>query len=137
MPEKEPSQLDLPFTSWICRGDIFGAEQILYQVTSVRTRHALSTYNSLVNCILLFSLLRAQRSEELKELILCMLDKNPETRITVPEIKVNWTLILSSSVSADFVVPLVSSNETELFLLFVLGAFSGMPPREGIVLILQ
>ncbi|XP_075296178.1 calcium/calmodulin-dependent protein kinase kinase 1 [Opisthocomus hoazin] len=31
----------------------------------------------------------AQRSEELKELILCMLDKNPETRITVPEIKVH------------------------------------------------
>lgn len=56
--------------------------------------HALSTYNSLVNCIPLFSLLRAQISEELKELILRMLDKNPETRITVPEIKVNWTLIL-------------------------------------------
>ncbi|KFP86935.1 PREDICTED: calcium/calmodulin-dependent protein kinase kinase 1, partial [Apaloderma vittatum] len=31
----------------------------------------------------------AQRSEELKELILRMLDKNPETRITVPEIKVH------------------------------------------------
>lgn len=56
--------------------------------------HALSIYNSPVNCILLFSLLRAQISEELKELILRMLDKNPETRITVPEIKVNWTLIL-------------------------------------------
>uniref|UniRef100_A0A672UFV0 Calcium/calmodulin dependent protein kinase kinase 1 n=1 Tax=Strigops habroptila TaxID=2489341 RepID=A0A672UFV0_STRHB len=31
----------------------------------------------------------AQISEELKELILRMLDKNPETRITVPEIKVH------------------------------------------------
>ncbi|NXT37432.1 KKCC1 kinase, partial [Pelecanoides urinatrix] len=31
----------------------------------------------------------AQLSEELKELILRMLDKNPETRITVPEIKVH------------------------------------------------
>ncbi|GAB0198164.1 calcium/calmodulin-dependent protein kinase kinase 1 [Grus japonensis] len=31
----------------------------------------------------------AQISEELKELILHMLDKNPETRITVPEIKVH------------------------------------------------
>ncbi|NXU51278.1 KKCC1 kinase, partial [Turnix velox] len=31
----------------------------------------------------------AQISEELKELILQMLDKNPETRITVPEIKVH------------------------------------------------
>ncbi|XP_025963027.2 calcium/calmodulin-dependent protein kinase kinase 1 [Dromaius novaehollandiae] len=30
-----------------------------------------------------------QRSEELKELILRMLDKNPETRITVPEIKLH------------------------------------------------
>ncbi|NXA35409.1 KKCC1 kinase, partial [Eudromia elegans] len=30
-----------------------------------------------------------QRSEELKELILHMLDKNPETRITVPEIKLH------------------------------------------------
>lgn len=48
----------------------------------------------MVNCILLFSLLRAQISEELKELILRMLDKNPETRITVPELKVIWTLLL-------------------------------------------
>lgn len=31
-----------------------------------------------------------------------MLDKNPETRITVPEIKVNWTSILQPFVSADF-----------------------------------
>nr|XP_013814343.1 PREDICTED: calcium/calmodulin-dependent protein kinase kinase 1 [Apteryx mantelli mantelli] len=30
-----------------------------------------------------------QRSEELKELILRMLDKNPETRITVPEVKLH------------------------------------------------
>jgi len=50
---------------------------------------ALSTDSSLVNCTLLFSLLRSQISDELKELILRMLDKNPETRITVPEIKVN------------------------------------------------
>ncbi|NXW10429.1 KKCC1 kinase, partial [Fregetta grallaria] len=34
----------------------------------------------------------AQISEELKELILHMLDKNPETRITVPEIKVHLWL---------------------------------------------
>lgn len=51
--------------------------------------HALSTDSSLVNCTLLFSLLRSQISDELKELILRMLDKNPETRITVPEIKVH------------------------------------------------
>lgn len=60
--------------------------------------------------MLLFSSLRAQISDELKELILRMLDKNPETRITVPEIKVNWilileflVLILEFLVSADFV----------------------------------
>lgn len=63
---------------------------------------ALSTDSSLVNCTLLFSLLRSQISDELKELILRMLDKNPETRITVPEIKVNWALILQSFVSTDF-----------------------------------
>uniref|UniRef100_A0A8D0KWD4 Calcium/calmodulin dependent protein kinase kinase 1 n=1 Tax=Strix occidentalis caurina TaxID=311401 RepID=A0A8D0KWD4_STROC len=68
----------------------------------------------------------AQISEELKELILRMLDKNPERRITVPEIKVNWTLVLQSFVSADFVVPLVPSNEAELFLAFVLGSFSAV-----------
>lgn len=50
---------------------------------------ALGTGSSLVNCMLLFSLLRLHISDELKELILRMLDKNPETRITVPEIKVN------------------------------------------------
>lgn len=66
-----------------------------------------------------------------------MLDKNPETRITVPEIKVNWTLILYFFVSDDFVVPLVPSNEAELFPVFVLGAFSGIPPWKGRVLILQ
>lgn len=53
--------------------------------------------------MLLFSSLRAQISDELKELILRMLDKNPETRITVPEIKVNWILILEFLASADFV----------------------------------
>lgn len=58
--------------------------------------------SSLVNCVLLFSSLRAQISEELKDLILRMLDKNPETRITVPEIKVSWTLLLEFLVSADF-----------------------------------
>lgn len=59
-------------------------------------------YKSLVNCVLLFSSLRAQISDELKELILRMLDKNPETRITVPEIKVRWALILELLFSADF-----------------------------------
>ncbi|NWQ81028.1 KKCC1 kinase, partial [Columbina picui] len=69
----------------------------------------------------------AQISEELKELILRMLDKNPETRITVPEIKVNWTRILLSFVLADFLVPLVPSAEADLFpsvLLFSLVCFS-------------
>lgn len=56
--------------------------------------HTLSIFTSLVNCTLLFYFLRAQISDELKDLILRMLDKNPETRITVPEIKVNWTSIL-------------------------------------------
>lgn len=60
------------------------------------------TYNSLVNCVQLFPSLRAQISDELKDLILRMLDKNPETRITVPEIKVSWILILEFLVSADF-----------------------------------
>lgn len=60
------------------------------------------TYNSLADCVLLFPSLRAQISEELKDLILRMLDKNPETRITVPEIKVTWTLTLEFLVSADF-----------------------------------
>lgn len=95
MPEKEPTKPTRP--SFLKLG--LQRKYLLSRADSlpsnaVRTMHTLSPYNSLVNCILLFSLLRAQISEELKELILRMLDKNPETRITVPEIKVNWTLIL-------------------------------------------
>lgn len=58
---------------------------------------ALSTSIPLLTCAAIFLtlfLLRAQISDELKELILRMLDKNPETRITVPEIKVNWAFML-------------------------------------------
>lgn len=84
--------------------------------------------------MLLFSLLRLQISDELKELILRMLDKNPETRITVPEIKVNWALILKSFVSTDFLIP---PNGAELFPIFVLWAFSGKLTQKGRVLILQ
>lgn len=91
----------LPFSSQVCRENTSWAEQILYQVTAVGTVPC-CTYNSLVNCVQLFPSLRAQISDQLKDLILRMLDKNPETRITVPEIKVSWILILEFLVSADF-----------------------------------
>lgn len=45
--------------------------------------------------------------------------------------------IMGFFVSADFLVPLVSSNEADLFPVFVLGAFSGTQPRKWRTLILQ
>lgn len=41
-----------------------------------------------------FPLIRPEISEELKDLILKMLDKNPETRIGVPDIKVGELEVL-------------------------------------------
>lgn len=50
----------------------------------------------LINCLplIFLSLFRPEVSEELKDLILKMLDKNPEMRIGVPDIKVEETEVL-------------------------------------------
>lgn len=50
-----------------------------------------------INClpfVFFLPLFRPEVSEELKDLILKMLDKNPETRIGVPDIKVEETEVL-------------------------------------------
>lgn len=51
----------------------------------------------LINClspVFFLPLFRPKVSEELKDLILKMLDKNPETRIGVPDIKVREPEVL-------------------------------------------
>lgn len=55
--------------------------------------------NILLSCLISFCYNSADISDDLKDLLLKMLDKNPETRITIPQIKVNTRVAAGGRVS--------------------------------------